>query len=359
MKFVSLINGKIAKSKDASVVLNVFDYMQVIVLDVIVKTAFDIDVIDVSKGDKDETLLLLNKLMANNDASVTHFIYALPFVKHILNPLVNYVLPNGRKFDAFLRQTVERKIKEIKEQKVQSSQHSSSGESRRVSNEKVIDILVRKYLEGEITLDLIYANSLATLIAGYDTTSLASTYVLWAIAKHPGIQEKLRIDIQLHGTESEYLEMVLKENLRLFPVTANFLMRSPSEDIIVGGRYKILKHSIVTYNYADVHHNAEYWPDPMRFDPERFAPGKTYDKMTFVPFGAGHRVCIGYRLAIKELKLIVTHILRNYRLELVTPQQMERKVKSYFNSQPSESVKVRFCSLASQNGSPLKISSTV
>lgn len=77
----------------------------------------------------------------------------------------------------------------------------------------------------------------------------------------------------------------------------------------------------------------QYWPDPDRFDPERFAPEhrQQHHPMTYLPFGAGPRGCIGTLLGQLEIKVGLLHILKNFRVEICqrTLPQMKFDPKAF------------------------------
>jgi cytochrome P450 len=66
-----------------------------------------------------------------------------------------------------------------------------------------------------------------------------------------------------------------------------------------------------------LHRHARYWPEPLKFDPDRFLPARIAERprFAFLPFGAGPRVCIGARLATLEVKLLLTLLLQRFRIE--------------------------------------------
>ena len=88
---------------------------------------------------------------------------------------------------------------------------------------KVLVSLIKKLAEKEITEHEFIGNILLILLAGYETTANAITYALYALARHPEIQEKLRAEVIKDGIESKYLEMVWYENLRYYPPVTFFV----------------------------------------------------------------------------------------------------------------------------------------
>lgn len=136
---------------------------------------------------------------------------------------------------------------------------------------KVLVSLMKKLAEKEITEHEFIGNILLILLAGYETTANAITYVLYALANHPEIQDKLRAEVIKEGIESKYLEMVWYENLRYYPPVTFFVTRKAGEDCIING-VQFLKDDIVQAPVWLVHRDPTYWPEPEVFRPERFEP---------------------------------------------------------------------------------------
>lgn len=110
------------------------------------------------------------------------------------------------------------------------------------------------------------------LVAGFETTATTATYMTWCMAKFPDLQTKLRSSILESGIQSDYLDMFVKETMRMFPALPNFVTRTPYEDTTLAG-YEIKKGTHVHMSVIAVHYDPEIWPDPYKFDPERFARG--------------------------------------------------------------------------------------
>lgn len=110
------------------------------------------------------------------------------------------------------------------------------------------------------------------------------------------------------------MDMVIDETLRLNPPSSRF-DRVASKDYEFGDGLKIKKGQVIVVPINPLHQDPEIYPDPERFDPERFSDEnkKTRDNAAFMPFGIGPRNCIGMRFAIIEMKLIFASILVKYR----------------------------------------------
>ena len=109
------------------------------------------------------------------------------------------------------------------------------------------------------------------------------------------------------------MEMVIDETLRMYPPAAR-TDRVASNDYEYEG-IKIKKGQVLTVAIYAIHHDPTIYPNPEQFDPNRFSEAnkKSRESVTFLPFGAGPRNCIGMRFAVTEMKLLLASILSKYR----------------------------------------------
>ncbi|XP_055689316.1 probable cytochrome P450 4ac1 [Lutzomyia longipalpis] len=169
---------------------------------------------------------------------------------------------------------------------------------------------------------------------GHDTTSAALTFIFLLLAHHIDVQEKVyeEIKIALEGNDNqplgmnelndlEYTSRVIKECLRIYP-SVPFITRSITEDMMVEGEI-IPKGSIAHIHIFDLHRDPEQFPDPERFDPDRFLPENVEKRHPFayVPFSAGPRNCIGQKFALLEIKTVLQHVLMEFTLSPVTTRE--------------------------------------
>ena len=107
----------------------------------------------------------------------------------------------------------------------------------------------------------------------------------------------------------------VKETLRLFP-SVPFFSRYVSEDIEIAG-YKVPKGVSATIFTYMIHRDEKYYPDPEKFDPDRFLPENSADRhpYAYIPFSAGKRNCIGQRFALMEEKIILANIFRRFEVK--------------------------------------------
>lgn len=175
---------------------------------------------------------------------------------------------------------------------------------------------------------------LTLFIAGHETTSHALSWTWHLLSAHPEIAGKLHAEIDaVVGQRSPrlsdlfqmpYLERVLSESMRLYP-PAYVLPRVASEDAQVGG-YVIPKGSDVVMWLYHLHHDARWFAEPERFDPDRFLPErrKQLPPSAYIPFGAGTRTCIGKQFALLEAQLILISVAQRFSLEAVASAPVER-----------------------------------
>ncbi|XP_053552727.1 cytochrome P450 3A9 [Bombina bombina] len=174
-----------------------------------------------------------------------------------------------------------------------------------------------------LTDDEIMAQSIVFIIAGYETTSMALSYLFYNLATHPDVQQRLHEEIDFHFPDKaiptydilmqmEYLDMVIQETLRLYP-PAGRLERVSKQNVEING-VTIPKGTITMIPAFVLHKDPEYWPEPEEFRPERFNKEnrETQNPYTFLPFGAGPRNCIGMRFALLSMKTAITVLLQNF-----------------------------------------------
>lgn len=165
------------------------------------------------------------------------------------------------------------------------------------------------------------------LLAGHDTTAQALTWTLYLVSRHPAVEARLRGELQqvLGGRPATaddlralpYTRMVLHEAMRLYPPVYAFPRRAEREDVV--GRFRIEPRATILLSPYLTHRHPEFWPDPERFDPERFTAEAiaTRDRFAYIPFSAGARMCIGNAFALTEAQLMLAAFLRAYRFEPV------------------------------------------
>jgi cytochrome P450 len=163
-------------------------------------------------------------------------------------------------------------------------------------------LLAARHEDGSPMSDSELRDELMTLlVAGHETTANALAWAGERLARHPGVLERLAAEART-GTETAYVSAVVQETLRLRPVIS-IVQRVLAAPLTVAG-YELPAGTVVTPALYLVNRRPDVYPDPERFDPERFlgqAPG-TY---TWIPFGGGVRRCLGAAFAQFEMETVL------------------------------------------------------
>ena len=168
--------------------------------------------------------------------------------------------------------------------------------------------------------------AITLFLAGHETTANALTWTWYLLSQNPEAEARLHaeVDAVLAGSPPgaedlprlRYTEMVLAESMRLFP-PAWIVGRRALEPYEVGG-FTVPKDSIVVASQWVTHRDPRHFPDPERFDPERWRPEarEARPKFSYFPFGGGPRVCIGESFAWMEGILLLATLAKGWRLRL-------------------------------------------
>jgi cytochrome P450 len=165
---------------------------------------------------------------------------------------------------------------------------------------------------------------LTFLLAGHETTALALTWTWHLLAQHPDVEATLHeeLDRVLGGCLPEfsdlpqlpYTERVIKESMRLYP-PAWSLARTVISDFELRG-YRMPAGANLVMSQWIVHRNPTYFPDPERFNPDRWLAERSQKlpRFAYFPFGGGPRQCIGASFAMMEATLLLATIAQRFRL---------------------------------------------
>ncbi|MCO5169633.1 MAG: cytochrome P450 [Planctomycetes bacterium] len=161
------------------------------------------------------------------------------------------------------------------------------------------------------------------LLAGHETSANALAWALHELSRHPEVARRLAAELDhVVGARPVTVDdlprlglvtRVVKEALRLHP-PAWVIERLALEDDVVQG-HRIPRGSIVLLCAWTTHRHAAFWPEPDRFDPDRWADGVPKARLAYFPFGGGQRQCIGEEFARLELELAVARVAQVARLE--------------------------------------------
>ena len=170
-------------------------------------------------------------------------------------------------------------------------------------------------------------------LAGYETTANALAWTFRLVGENPSVEDRLLDEVhevlsgRIPGVEDvpqlKYAEMVLAESMRLYP-PAWAMVRQGLNDFRLG-EFVLPARTTVMMSQWIMHRSPELWPDPLRFDPERFRPEAKIGrpKFAYFPFGGGARQCIGEAFAWLEGALILVTLLQKWQFRLVPGQTFE------------------------------------
>ncbi|XP_026326913.1 cytochrome P450 4g15 [Hyposmocoma kahamanoa] len=192
-----------------------------------------------------------------------------------------------------------------------------------------LDLLLESSQSGVVISDEEIKEQVDTIMfEGHDTTAAGSSFFLSMMGIHNDIQDKVIQELdQIFGDsdrpctfqdtlEMKYLERCLMETLRLYPPVP-IIARHLKQDITLPSNGKTLPAgcTIVIGTYK-LHRRADVYPNPEKFDPDNFLPERSANRhyYAFVPFSAGPRSCVGRKYAMLKLKIILSTILRNFRV---------------------------------------------
>nr|KAJ3421783.1 Thromboxane-A synthase [Polyrhizophydium stewartii] len=263
--------------------------------------------------------------------------------------------PRVKKIRKFLDDLFSRVIAEKKAANAANS-------AKNANNMDVLDRLLLGSDElGTFSKDEVIGEMAAFFFAGHETTANSMTFVCLELARNPGIQARLHDEIKavlaalkeplgpdnLH--EFKFLDFVVKESMRLHPVAGQF-GRAFTRDFEyngvvvpagVGSRIVSMRtasqpdakltlafwKSEILLSVSQTHTNPEYWPEPERFNPDRW-DGLKPQPGTYLPFGDGPMNCIGQKLALIEIKtscaaIVMIKLLARFNLDLVPEQKLD------------------------------------
>ncbi|XP_055549746.1 cytochrome P450 4c3-like [Wyeomyia smithii] len=240
---------------------------------------------------------------------------------------------------------------------------TKTGDDERKKRIALLDKLLEMEIDGKKLSNEEIKNQVNNfMFAGHDTTSSALTFIIYLIAKHLDVQDRLYDEIQtvvgdgdipvLNSSvlnQLKHLDAVIKESLRLYPPVPYFSRTIDKETELSGVLYP--PGTTVSLGVYFMHRNPLYFPNPMQFDPERFlkeAGPVTRNPYVYIPFSAGSRNCIGQKFAMNEIKVALLYTMLFCRIELEDPHLVPR-LKAELILKPDGSIPVRFIARKSKN----------
>ena len=183
---------------------------------------------------------------------------------------------------------------------------------------------------------------MSLLLLGYETTAAALAWAFYLIHSHPQVRDRLQQELNnADNTQPDaiaqlpYLTAVCQESLRVHPIALICTPRMVRDSVHIGGD-KFNAGTIIVPCIYLTHRREEIYPQPEKFQPERFLHQK-FSPFEYLPFGGGSRGCIGAAFSLYEMKLVLATVLSQYELELA-------------NSRPVSPVRRGITIVPSENG---------
>lgn len=286
--------------------MDVNEEMMGVTLAIISKTMFDADVTDDARAIYDA----LNTVIQYSER------YVNPLIGRFFDALPLRSTRQVRESESLLNGIIYRFIRE----------HRESG---RDHGDLLSMLLMAKTEDGlDVMSDQqVRDESITLFLAGHETTSIALSWTWYLLSQHPEVEARLHAELEtvLEGGRDAtaadvsrlvYTRQVFAESMRLFPPAPGFGRQATSENTI--GPYRVRKGDVVVMASMAMQRQARWFPDPERFDPDRWQAAlvAARPKFAYFPFGGGVRKCIGESFAWMEGILLLATFAQHWRFEL-------------------------------------------
>ncbi|XP_030572696.1 probable cytochrome P450 6a17 [Drosophila novamexicana] len=210
-----------------------------------------------------------------------------------------------------------------------------------------MDMLIEMYQKQQegntdegLTFEELAAQAFIFFVAGFETSSTTMGFALYELAQHLDIQDKLRAEINdvlgKHGykysydnvKQMEYLEQVVMETLRKYPVLAHLTRKAISDYSPGDPKHYIEKGSVVVIPALGIHYDPDIYPEPQEFKPERFTEAEISARpaCSWLPFGDGPRNCIGSRFGLMQTCVGLAHLIKDFKFSVSPETQIPMKL---------------------------------
>jgi len=276
--------------------IDIYPLVHQLSFDILVKSLFDVQITEQTKIELKEIYSHLEKFTFE-DAQ---------------KPLSKIFYPiTGKEKRAFAQAKRLREIllAIVKERKKSKEHHSD-----------LLDMLINSRYEdtGKNMSEEKIVDELIVLIqAGHDTTATTLAWIIYLIAKHPTVKEKLTNTLANYAPkdnlQNDYLLAVIHEAMRIYP-TSWLVERTAIEDDQFD-TYTYPKGTMIIGFYYGLHRDEQLWKNPLSFQPERFIENpKLAKSKQFYPFGGGQRMCIGNHFALAEIAFSIALLFQKFDL---------------------------------------------
>jgi cytochrome P450 len=175
-----------------------------------------------------------------------------------------------------------------------------------------------------------HSEAMTLFFAAHHTNAACLAWTLYLLSQHPDIEQRAvaeiaerasRLPLTPHGVALPYVEQILQESLRLYPPAWSLFTRESIADVELGG-YRIPARSWFFIYPWVLHHDERFFPNPWKFDPDRFAESRaeTIPNGAYIPFGLGGHACAGTKMALNFLNSVLPAILKRFSFALAAEQ---------------------------------------
>ncbi|KAI8045313.1 probable cytochrome P450 6d4 [Drosophila gunungcola] len=311
--------------------------MQDYAIDIIASTIFGLDVNSFENPDnKFRKLVSIARVKNRFNALFGMLIFLVPSIAKFLFRM-GLQNPVGLAMLEIVKETVEHREKhgivrkDLLQLLIQLRNTGKIEENESFSIQKTPDGHIKA-----ISLETITAQAFIFYIAGQETTGSTAAFTIFELAQYPELLKRLQdeVDETLAKNDGkitydalqkmEFLELCFQETIRKYPGLP-ILNRECTQDYTVPETNHVIpKGTPVVISLYGIHHDAEYFPDPEKYDPYRFAEeSRNYSPTAFMPFGEGPRICIAQRMGRVNAKLAIIKILQNFNVEVMSKREIE------------------------------------
>ncbi|XP_023210869.1 cytochrome P450 4C1-like [Centruroides sculpturatus] len=225
-------------------------------------------------------------------------------------------------------------VKKMQQQPSLNKETHNEEKPKIKTKQRIIDALLDLHVkQGLISEEDVIGDMEGVIFGGHDSTSHALSWTFYFLGRFHEIQEKLYLELQEifkndmkrditidDLTKMTYLECVIKESIRIYPPFPFIARKNPTEMKI--SNYVLPANATLVINIYGIHHNPSVYENPEVFDPDRFLPEnyKNLHPYAFLGFSAGPRNCIGSKLAMIKMKMVLANVLRNFKVYSLDPQ---------------------------------------
>ena len=246
---------------------------------------------------------------------------SLKLLRDSLTSVVKGRLASGKRRDDFLDMLL----------------HSSANESNHAPESTIVESVMSQLL--------------TMYMAGFHTTSVALTWLMFAVARYQDVQQKVREEVQLvcggeppemrHVSDLKYTQMVVKESLRIYPASWELFARQSIQESEIDG-YRVPEKSLVLIMPVVTHRDPRFFPDPLKFDPQRFSASREQEIPPFawIPFGAGPNACIGKSMALMQMTQVLAAVVQKIELKLDENNAQKITMVPKVSLRPSTDIKI-------------------